>query len=167
MYSTDILLSLCHWYTAVYAVQLTPVTNKLPYRGKLWWWKTLVNCWIKCIWWDKLANLWCPWIENINITVSIVDSVILIYQLAYELRKVGLASVLSSSFTFSIDSMIWGYHVFKDLHIYWSRLWRRTWVCEPGNLSDPYMVAVKKEISGDAVIVGCVLDQYLQYFPYL
>ena len=40
-------------------------------------------------------------------------------------------------------------------------------VCEPGNLSDPYMVAVKKEISGDAVIVGCVLDQYLQYFLYL
>ena len=40
-------------------------------------------------------------------------------------------------------------------------------VCKPGNLSDPYMVAVKKEISGDAVIVGCVLDQYLQYFLYL
>ena len=40
-------------------------------------------------------------------------------------------------------------------------------VCEPGNLSDPYMVAVKREISGDAVIIGCVLDQYLQYILYL
>ena len=36
-------------------------------------------------------------------------------------------------------------------------------VCEPGNLSDPYVVVVKKEIFGDAVIVGHVLDQYVLY----
>ena len=35
------------------------------------------------------------------------------------------------------------------------------------NLSDPYIGAMKKEISGDAVIVGHVLDQYLQYVLYL
>ena len=34
-------------------------------------------------------------------------------------------------------------------------------------LSDPYVVTVKKEIYGDAVIVGRVLDQYLQYVLYL
>ena len=34
-------------------------------------------------------------------------------------------------------------------------------VCECGNLSDLYTVAVKREISGDAVVVGHALDQYL------
>ena len=41
-------------------------------------------------------------------------------------------------------------------------------LCEPSNLSDPgYAVAVKKEISGDAVIVEHVPDQYLPYVLYL
>ena len=31
------------------------------------------------------------------------------------------------------------------------------------NLSNPYVVAVKKEISGDTVVVGRVLDQSLLY----
>ena len=34
-------------------------------------------------------------------------------------------------------------------------------VCERGNICDSYAVAVKKEISGDAVVVGHALDQYL------
>ena len=37
-------------------------------------------------------------------------------------------------------------------------------MCEPGNLTDPYMVAVKKEISGNAVIVRCVLDNISNIF---
>ena len=82
-----------------------------------------------------------------------------------ELRKV--ASVVSSRFTFSIDSMIRGYHVFKDLCTNPDYDEELECVCEPGNLSITYMVAVKKEISGDAVIVGHVLDQYLQYVVYL
>ena len=56
-----------------------------------------------------LANLWFLWIENISITVFIVDSVILIIILVHELRKV--ASIMSSHKTFSTDSMIQGYCV--------------------------------------------------------
>ena len=36
-------------------------------------------------------------------------------------------------------------------------------VCEP----NAYAVAVKKEVSGDTVVVGHVLDQYFQYFLHL
>ena len=71
-----------------------------------------------------------------------------------------------SRFTFSID-MIRGYHVFKDLCTDSDYDEELECVCEPGNLSDPYVVAVKKEISGDAVVVGHVLDKYLQYALYL
>ena len=51
-----------------------------------------------------MVENWFLWIENINITVFIVDSVILIHHAVCELRKV--ASVMSSCFIFSIDSMI-------------------------------------------------------------
>ena len=71
-----------------------------------------------------------------------------------------------SRFTFSID-MIRGYHVFKDICTDPDYDEELECVCEPGNLSDPYVVAVKKEISGDAVVVGHVLDKYLQYALYL
>ena len=70
---------------------------------------------------------------------------------------------MSSRFTFSIDSMIQGYHVFKDLCTDPDCDEELECVCEPFNLSDLYVVAVKKEISGDAVVVGHVLDQCLQY----
>ena len=62
--------------------------------------------------------------------------------------------------------MIQGYHVFKDLATYVSiQIMMKNLhalVNLVHNLSDPYVVAVKKGISGDA-LVGRVLDQYLQY----
>ena len=50
-----------------------------------------------------------------------------------ELRKV--ASVMSSCFTFLIDSFIQGYHVFKDLCTDPDYDEELECVCEPGNLS--------------------------------
>ena len=61
-----------------------------------------------------------------------------------------------SSYCFSIESMIRGYHVYKNI---WDdpsideELWCKR---EPGNPSDPYAVAVIKEIVGDDVVVGHV-----------
>ena len=51
---------------------------------------------------------------------------------------------MSSHFTFSIDSMIQGYHVFKDLCTDSDYDEEHECVCKPGNLSDLYVVAVKK-----------------------
>ena len=31
--------------------------KRIPYRGKLWRWQTLANCWIKCIWRNKLWRI--------------------------------------------------------------------------------------------------------------
>ena len=45
--------------------------------------------------------------------------------------------------------MIQGYHVFEDLCTDPDYDEELKCVCEPGNLSNPYAVAVKKEISGD------------------
>ena len=77
-----------------------------------------------------------------------------------KLRKV--ASIMLSGFILSIDLMIQGYRVFKDLRTDPDYNEKLECVCEPGNLSDPYVMAVKN-ISGDTVVVGHVLDQYLQY----
>ena len=86
----------------------------------------------------------------------IVDSVILIYQ--------RVSSVMSSRFTFLIHSMIRGYHVYKDIWTDPDYDEELECVREPGNSSDPYAVAVKREISGDSVMF---LDRYLQYVRYL
>ena len=56
-----------------------------------------------------------------------------------------------------------GYHVFKDLCTNPDYDEEFECVCEP----DAYAVAVKKEISGDAVVVGHILDQYFQYFLHI
>jgi len=59
-----------------------------------------------------------------------------------------------SAYSFSIESMIQGYYVYKDI---WDdpsvdeELWCKH---EPGNPSDPYAVAVIKEIIGDEVVFG-------------
>ena len=104
--------------TFVYVTVLYSVFVLCPmivlYRRKLQRWKTSANCWIKCIWWNKLWRIcdslglqkmykyhgvYCR-LRNLNISPR-------------ELRKV--TSIMSPRFTFSIDSMIRGYHVFKDL----------------------------------------------------
>ena len=61
-----------------------------------------------------------------------------------------------STYSFSIESMIRGYHVYKDI-------WNdpdcdEVLECkrEPGNSSDPYAVAVLKEITGADTVVGHV-----------
>ena len=56
-----------------------------------------------------------------------------------ELRKV--ASVMSSCFTFSIDSFIRGYRVFKDLCTDPDYDKELECVCELGNLSKPYALS--------------------------
>ena len=77
------------------------------------------------------------------------------------MRKV--AGVMSSRFSFSIDSIIQGYHVFKDPCTDPDYDEELECVCEP------YFKCggCENEISGDTVIVGRVLDQYLQYVLYL
>ena len=52
--------------------------------------------------------------------------------------------------------MIRGYHVYKDIWTDPDYDEELECVREPGNSSDPLAVAVKKEISGDAVVVGHV-----------
>ena len=60
-----------------------------------------------------------------------------------------------STYSFSIESMIREYHVYKDI-------WNDSddevleCKCEPGNSSDPYAVAVLKEITGADTVVGHV-----------
>ena len=61
-----------------------------------------------------------------------------------------------STYSFSIESMIQGYHVYKDI-------WNDPDCdevlecnCEPGNSSDPYAMAVLKEITGADTVVGHV-----------
>ena len=60
------------------------------------------------------------------------------------------------AFTFYVDSMIRGYHEYMMI---WSDPIVGEELCcerEPGNSSDPYAVAVKKQISGEDKIVGHV-----------
>ena len=60
------------------------------------------------------------------------------------------------AFTFYVDSMIRGYH--KYMIIWNDPIVGEELFCErePGNSSDPYAVAVKKQISGEDKIVGRV-----------
>ena len=61
-----------------------------------------------------------------------------------------------SAYSFSIESMIRGYHVYKNI---WNNsLDDEELECkrEPGNSSDPYTVAVMKEITGANTVVGHV-----------
>ena len=61
-----------------------------------------------------------------------------------------------STYSFSIESMIQGYHVYKDI---WSDPDDEAVLeckCKPGNSSDPYAVAVLKEITGADTVVGHV-----------
>ena len=53
-----------------------------------------------------------------------------------------------STYSFSIESMIRGYHVYKDIWNDPDCDEELECKCEPGNSSDPYTMAVLKEITG-------------------
>ena len=61
--------------------------------------------------------------------------------------------------TFSLNSMVWGYHEFKSL---WTNPFdgeKLICECEIGNPCDPQTAAMKKEVSHMLQIVGHVLRQ--------